>query len=407
VRIEVAYGDTTGTIDLELYDDVAPKTVMNFLRYAGRGYYTSNGFFNDNFHNGFFHRSVPGFTIRAGGYGFYYNPLEVADAAIYEHVPQDPPIPNEFSLPNVRGTITMAKDVDNPGPDSATSEWIINLADNGGAPLNFDTLNGGYAVFGRVIAGMEHAVAIGDLPNSPAPIFPTKIDGSIVSGQFDGLPRINYDPNGAVGVQPENLVRLLRIPNVAGARVPAGGWAIFTADVDMTFDSSITGTVDPDISKILLTAFKSPPGMEVHFNNDMIVLSLSGPTGPAARVITMYDGATVRPTHYYAYGPTPDDPSQHWYDFAFDGMTGAEIKNDRIVLHFVDGERGDYDRTVNDKIDHTGAQAVVTPIASSQSGGCSITIMPSRATRGGEWALIAAFLIFLAIRRRVHRNQLQ
>jgi hypothetical protein len=172
----------------------------------------------------------------------------------------------------------------------------------------------------------------------------------------------------------------------------------------MTFDS--IGTVDPATSTTLLLTFKSPPDSQVHFNNDMILLSLSGPTGPA-RVVTMYDGSSVRPTHYYAYGSTPDDPSLHWYDFAFDGMTGAEIKSDRIVLHFVDGERGDYDRTVDGKIDHTGAQAVVTPIASSQSGGCSITITPSRATRGGEWILISVFLAFLAIRRRIHRKWLQ
>jgi cyclophilin family peptidyl-prolyl cis-trans isomerase len=369
---------------------------MNFLRYAGRGLYTTHGFF---------HRSVPGFTIRAGGYWYDFDPFR-GDYA-YDHIPENPPIPNEFTRSNVRGTITMAKDVDNPGPDSATSEWIINLADNGTNSLNFDTLNGGYTVFGRVIAGMEHAVAIGDLPNSPAPIFPTKIDGSIVSGQFDGLPRINYDPNGAVGVQPENLIRVLRIPNVDGARVPAGGWAIFTADVDMTFDYLVSlGTVNPVLAQLLLVEYKPPPDSQAHFNNDLINLILSGDMGPTARTVMMYDGSSVRPTHYYAFGPTPDDPSLHWYDFAFDGVTGAEIKSDRIVLHFVDGERGDNDRTADGKINHWGAQAVVTAVdnGSASGGGCSIARTPSDMARGGDWIVVSLFLAMLALVRRRTRG---
>ncbi|MEK7223426.1 MAG: hypothetical protein AAB156_04050, partial [Pseudomonadota bacterium] len=132
----------------------------------------------------------------------------------------------------------------------------------------------------------------------------------------------------------------------------------------------------------------------------------SGRTGDLIRAsLTLYDGATTRPTRYYAYGPTPDDPAPHWYDFAFDGETGAEIGSDRITLHFVDGKRGDDDLNPdNDSITHTGAQAVVTENASAQSGqaggGCSIVATPSPTSRGGDWMVVSLFLAFVALVRR-------
>ena len=121
----------------------------------------------------------------------------------------------------------------------------------------------------------------------------------------------------------------------------------------------------------------------------------------------MYDGSATRPTHYYAYGPTPGNPTSHWYDFMFDGVTGAEIKNDRIILHFVDGMRGDDDFTVKDSITHTGAQAVVTAVdnGSAQGGGCSIAVIPPDMPRGGDWIVVSLFLTMLALVRRRARRQ--
>lgn len=375
VRIEVAYGDTNGIIDIELYDDLAPVTVMNFLRYAGRGDYTANGLF---------HFVASGQGIRAGGFTY----VESSGIPIFFHIPEDPPIPDEVFPPllNTRGTIAMFKPPNDP--ERITNEWTINLTDNNSSANN---------VFGEVIAGMNVADAIGGLQTYVA----TNTHAAFIS-----IPLVNFDNTGPILA--ENLVRVLRIPNIAGARVPAGGWAIFTADVDMTFDFLVSlGTINPVLAQLLLTEYKPPQDSQAHFNNDLINLILSGDMGPTARTVMMYDGSSVRPTHYYAYGPTPDNPTPHWYDFTFDGVTGAEIKNDRIVLHFVDGGRGDNDETAG-KINHLGAQAVVTPVASSQSGGgCSITKAPSRAPRGGEWTLIAAFLIFLAIRRRIRHSRLQ
>src|SRR3990167_7126230 len=100
----------------------------------------------------------------------------------------------------------------------------------------------------------------------------------------------------------------------------------------------------------------------------MFTLKISGPMDANGRIVTLYDGATNRPTRYYAYGKTPDDPSPHWYDLTFDGETGAEIKSDRVILHFADGKRGDDDLDpANGSITHAGGQAVVTTTSSTQS----------------------------------------
>ena len=152
-----------------------------------------------------------------------------------------------------------------------------------------------------------------------------------------------------------------------------------------------------------LTIFKSPPDQSVYFNNGMFNLTIFGNMGATGHTLTVYDGASTRPTRYYAFGPTLDNQTPHWYDFSFDGATGAEIKSDRIVLHFVDGMRGDGDLVVNNSISHTGAQAVVTESANSSSqagGGCSIVATPSKTSRGGDWIVVSLFLVLLAIVRR-------
>jgi cyclophilin family peptidyl-prolyl cis-trans isomerase len=376
VRMEVGYGTNRGNVDIELYDDQAPKTVSNFLRYAGRGDYNYN----------IIHRSVPGFVIQGGGFNIYGLPY---------HMVVDPPVQNEFSplRSNLRGTIAMAKLGSNP--DSATSEWFFNLANNGGvSPNGLDFQNGGFTVFGHVLAGMNVVDDIAGLQI---------LDHSDAGQAFGELPVINYDP--AIGLQPDNLVQVTRIPNVKGAPTPSGGWAIFTADVDMTFNSM--NTVDAATAVSLLASFVSQPNQSVYFNNGMFSLTMSGVMGTSGRVVTLHDGATARPTRYYAYGPTLDDPAPHWYDFSYDGVTGAEIMSDRMILHFVDGKRGDDDLAVNDSITHTGAQAVVTENTSSSSqarGGCSIVATPSQTWRGGDWIVVSLFLASVALVRRRARN---
>ncbi|MHB8523438.1 MAG: peptidylprolyl isomerase [Limisphaerales bacterium] len=127
-----------GEIDVELFDQDKPVTVRNFIAYVESGVYS----------NMFFHRCVPGFIVQGGGH-FITNRTTTPQIA---DVPHLAPITNEFNvgrlISNTYGTLAMAK-VGND-PNSASAEWFFNLADNS---TNLDNQNGGFTVFGRVVAG--------------------------------------------------------------------------------------------------------------------------------------------------------------------------------------------------------------------------------------------------------------
>lgn len=124
---------SAGNIELELESQKAPGSVKNFVDYV------NNGFYN----NTTFHRVIPGFMIQGGGF----------NAQMQQKQP-NPPIKNEADngLRNVRGTIAMARTAEQ---DSATSQFFINVADN--AFLDHGQRDFGYAVFGKVVKGMDVA----------------------------------------------------------------------------------------------------------------------------------------------------------------------------------------------------------------------------------------------------------
>ena len=144
---QVELDTTAGKIRLELYPDAAPKTVANFLAYV-----------KDKLYDGTqFHRVIDGFMIQGGGFTADFSPK-----------PTKPPIVNEAEmsskagLKNVPGTIAMARTSD---PNSATSQFFINVADN--PRLNFrsaDPAGIGYTVFGKVISGMDIVNKIAKAP---------------------------------------------------------------------------------------------------------------------------------------------------------------------------------------------------------------------------------------------------
>jgi peptidyl-prolyl cis-trans isomerase A (cyclophilin A) len=132
-----------GTFEVNFYDNATPATVANFLAYVNSGAYNSS----------VIHRSVPGFIIQGGGFT-YDMTLPLDD------VPANAPVTNEPEFANVRGTIAMAKL--GGDPNSATSQWFFNLADN---TANLDNQNGGFTVFGAVVGdGMDVIDAIAALP---------------------------------------------------------------------------------------------------------------------------------------------------------------------------------------------------------------------------------------------------
>jgi len=132
----VTLSTNLGEIVLELDEAKAPLTVKNFLDYVDSGFYN----------NTIFHRVIPGFMIQGGGM-----------TADMTEKPNRSPIKNEADngLTNNRGTIAMAR---TQIKDSATSQFFINVAEN--TFLNHSGRDFGYAVFGKVVKGMEIIDAI-------------------------------------------------------------------------------------------------------------------------------------------------------------------------------------------------------------------------------------------------------
>jgi peptidyl-prolyl cis-trans isomerase A (cyclophilin A) len=123
------------SFDVELFADETPATVANFLGYMNAGSYT----------NTIIHRSTTSNpsdiqVLQGGSFYLGTNGLSVIETGS--------PIALDASLPNLRGTLAMARTND---PDSATSGWFINVQDNPGLDPSLDPLNPGYTVFGRVI----------------------------------------------------------------------------------------------------------------------------------------------------------------------------------------------------------------------------------------------------------------
>ncbi|WP_449370120.1 peptidylprolyl isomerase [Thiomonas sp.] len=129
---KVEFVTTMGRFVVQLDPVRAPKTVANFLDYVKSGFYKGT----------IFHRVIPGFMVQGGGF-----------TADMQQKPTRAPIPLESQngLRNLKGTIAMAR---TSNPNSATSQFFINVADN--PSLDYPKPDGyGYAVFGKVSSGMD------------------------------------------------------------------------------------------------------------------------------------------------------------------------------------------------------------------------------------------------------------
>ena len=128
----VAFDTSEGKIVVELAPQAAPKTVDNFLSYVKSGHYDGT----------VFHRVIPGFMIQGGGFT-----ADMKEKATRGTIPLE----SRNGLKNERGTLAMARRGD---PDSASAQFFINLVDNAG--LDYPKPDGnGYAVFGKVVEGMD------------------------------------------------------------------------------------------------------------------------------------------------------------------------------------------------------------------------------------------------------------
>jgi len=180
VRVETTLGD----FEVQLFDDVTPLTVQNFLGYVEDGAYERS----------IIHRSVPDFVIQGGG--FTTGPAETFPETFPGKVPVHLPVRNEARVSNVRGTIAMALEYvdDRPLINSATNEWYINLDDN--SRLDADD----FTVFGEVRGdGMDVVDAIAAL------------DIYDLSAYNDALDTIPLTAAPQPQLQLQDLVVILRI----------------------------------------------------------------------------------------------------------------------------------------------------------------------------------------------------
>lgn len=380
VRMETSLGG----IDVELFDRDAPITVTNFLNYVRRGDYD----------NSFIHRSALNpYIIQGGGY--------VYENGAYSQVPADPPIANEydgFSRANERGTIAMAKLAGNP--DSATNQWFFNIGNNASTlgPLN----NGGFTVFGRVRGSDNDTVVTNDgasmavvdaiaLPN-------LRFNGTTInspySGAFSEIPLLGY----AAGQTFDPATNLIFVRTVRETHY------LLRVTSQAGNDVAITVPTPATLANLVASDTPAAAGMPagVTFTEGFFSFEVNGIAAGGSVSVAMELPENFTPNTYYMYGPTPDNASPHWHEFKFDGRTGAEFfGNNYVVLHFIDGERGDADLSANGSITDPGAPGIApVPASSSGGGGCTVSVNDQATGIRLDLWLIAAGLTGLAVRRR-------
>ncbi len=217
VRFTAEYDDGTGTVsknlDMALFRDRTPGTRANFLKYVSDGDYVDS----------FIHRSVPGFVVQGGGFGF--SPTGVVA------VPTDAPIVNEPGISNTAGTISMAKL--GGDPDSATSQFFIS---NGANSANLDYQNGGFTVFARMT---RETFPNARLFNNPAEFprlnFGSPLNETPIHKSFpEPVPRSKFISFPSVGLAP--------LPTGQAATAPTLSFSLTTPPASTFATSSITGT---------------------------------------------------------------------------------------------------------------------------------------------------------------------
>ncbi|MFL0802184.1 MAG: peptidylprolyl isomerase [Agarilytica sp.] len=152
----VLFKTSAGDIVIELFQDKAPITVANFLKYVDDGFYNGT----------IFHRIVPGFVVQGGGYTFDFQRKQTRN-----------PIKNESDngMKNLTGTLSMAR---TNNINSATSQFFINVNNN--LPLDYKNKRHGYAVFGKVTKGMKVVKQIEKEPRGQFKAFPEAPNTTVV-----------------------------------------------------------------------------------------------------------------------------------------------------------------------------------------------------------------------------------
>jgi len=254
-------------------------------------------------------------------------------------------------------------------PDSATSEWFFNLDDNS---ENLDNQNGGFTVFAQVlgdgmdvvdsIAALQRCIDVAPIPQICGSFPDVPFTNAADADDFtnNGLINISYigsdnEGDGAIDSLEDaapnngdgNNDNVLDSTQQFVASFPdeSGGYTIIEVSPLTPIQSlNVLGITyaraNPDASG-LTTDRDFTNG---YFSFDVLNVA------PGDNVVTVTLPAGASPDQFFNFGPTPGNNSPHWYEFSFDGTTGAEINANVIKLHFADGQRGDSDLTLDGTI---------------------------------------------------------
>ncbi len=291
VSAAVRFSTSLGSIDLALFGQQKPITVANFLNYVNSGRYFVFDPTANQLASSFIHVSVPGTPgniIQGGGFIGTVNPSSPPSLLVTQ-VLAFPSIQNEPGISNQRGTISMAKI--SGQPNSATSQWFINLADNGGPPNNYDTNNGGYTVFGRVVNNTMSTVdAISALPRYNA------------GGPFGSIPLRNYTPPNTIVVG--NLVSIPGISQFSPLTFAVSSSAPSIADATLSGTKLLVSAhaVGDATFTVTATDFDGAP---VSQNFTVHVLAAPGRLVQLSTRMQIGNGANVLIGGFIMRGPSP------------------------------------------------------------------------------------------------------
>ena len=272
----------TTNFDFLLFRNITPVTKTNFLGYVNRG----------DYENMVVHRLVRNFVIQGGGFTF----IDGETSPVYESVPTQPKIVNEFGVSNTLATISMAKL--GGDPDSATSQWFVSTSANSD---NLDLQNGGFTVFGRV--SKETFPNVMALNNGDV-VVPYNIDNG---GVFSAVPLVS----GTTGAT-FTANRFFRFSSVTEVPVSAGQAGTNTdltySIVSQSGDGMVTASI---VDGELVLDFMTPLGN----GTDTIVVQAEDSVGN--QVVDTFQVVSVEKIVTY----------EDWRDGQF---SGADLLDDAI-----------------------------------------------------------------------------
>ncbi|MBK1884222.1 peptidylprolyl isomerase [Luteolibacter pohnpeiensis] len=271
-------------LDFAMFSDRTPATRSNFLNYIDSGAYV----------NSFIHRSVSGFVIQGGGYRLQSGLNEV---------PANSPVVNEFGISNTYGTIAMAKV--GGDPDSATSQWFVNLGQNSD---NLDSQNGGFTVFARMTKDtLVYAQTFG---NTSSGYFPVYDLSSHIGSAFTAVPLNGYSSWDSIGAN-----NFILFPSVSLETLPDG-----QAGEDTTLSYTVTSSKP--------TAVTAELDEDGHLN-----LTALASSGSATITLTASDSVGNEVSEQFSVTLTDKESFEGWKERVFseadqkdDEVSGAAVK---------------------------------------------------------------------------------